>query len=348
MSRTRIMLLGAVTLVFLVAALLLTGRPPERIGDAGMPLISGLRDQVNRLEAIDITASDGQLIARLRRGQERWVLENREGYEADGQRVQAVLRELALARRAEPRTSRTEGLARIGLADIGNPQASGVLVEFPGTGLPAIILGSRDPVTEARFARLLGEPGSWLSDRSLDVPTDTAAWLARDVMDIPASQLAELTILHPDGDRVRLRPADEAGEQWVLLDVPEGREAGPRWEMRPVVNGLASVVLEDVRRHQDDLPAAAVRAHYLTRDGLHFLVSLFSDEEGQWAHFSVSAGVSVTDASADSEPDRQLLIDAAAVDQRLSAWQFRLPRPKFETMTRRLEQLLAPAMRDDT
>ena len=341
MSQRSILMLGVATLIVMLAALLLTAQREQATVDSG-PLVPGLRAQINEIKAIDITGSDGQVIAVLRRRDERWLVENRDAYEADFRRVHDFLRELALAQRAEPRTAQDEWFARLGLADIGSADAGGVLVELPDTDLPAVILGHQDQTTGARFARLPDEPGTWLTDRSLSIPDRPVLWLERSVMDIPASELAEVTILHADGEQVRLRPADDDGDQWVLLDVPEGREAGPRWEIRPVANGLASVVLEDVRRHDGHIPDDAVRSLYVTRDGLNFIVSLFRDDAGAWAHFSVSAEPSAPHEDELSEADQALMIDAAAVDARLSPWQFALDRRKFEVMTRRLEALLAP------
>lgn len=342
MSQRSILMLGVATLIIMVAALLLTGQREDSSTEDGGLLVPGLREQVNEVDAIDLTAGDGEVIARLRRADGRWRVDNRDGYEADFRRVHDFLRELALARRAEPRTAQPEWFARLGLADIGSPDASGVLIEFPGTALPSVLLGAQDQTTGARFARLPGETGTWLTDRALSAPDEALLWLERSVMDIPASQLSEVTILHPDGDRVRLRPADDEGDQWVLLEVPEGREAGPRWDIRPVANGLASIVLEDVRRHDGQIPEDAVRSLYVTRDGLNFVVSLFRDDSGNWAHFSVSAEPSEPGEGPLGEQDRQLMIDAAAVDARLSPWQFGLHQRKFEVMTRRLEALLAP------
>lgn len=342
MNQRSIVMLGVATLILMVVALLLTGqREQAPAEDAGL-LVPGLREQVNELEAIEVTGSDAQVIASLRRIDGRWRVDNRGGYEADFRQVHDFLRELALARRAEARTERPEWFARLGLAEIGTPEARGVLVEFPGTALPAVVLGEQDQATGARFARLPDEAGTWLADRPLTVPDQTVLWLERSVMDIPASELSEVTILHPDGDRVRLRPADEDGDLWVLLEVPEGREAGPRWEIRPVANGLASIVLEDVRPYQGDLPEDAVRSLYVTRDGLNFVVTLFRDDAGYWAHFTVSAEPALMDADAEMGQDQQLMIDAAAVDARLSPWLFGLHQRKFEVMTRRQEALLEP------
>jgi hypothetical protein len=215
-------------------------------------------------------------------------------------------------------------------------------VSFPGTDLPAVILGDQDEITSGRYARLDGEPQSWLTDRALDIPRDVNGWLERSVMDIPADELAEVTIVHPDGDRVRLRPADGEENQWVLLDVPEGREAAPRWQIRPVANGLANVLLQDVRPHES-VPEDAVRALYVTRDGLNFVVDLFVEDGQGWARFSVSAEPEPVMVGEDvpAQENANLLADAAAVDARLSPWQFALSDAKFETMTRRLDDLLA-------
>ncbi len=343
MSPRSILMLGVATLIAMVAALVLTSQYGQESDDEGDALVPGLREQINDIDAIDLVGSDGEAIAMLRRRDERWVVENRDGFEADFRRVHDFLRELAQARRAEPRTAQEQWFERLGLADIGSPEASGVLVAFPDSHLPEVILGEQDQTTGSRFARVPDEAGTWLTDRSLTVPDQTVMWLERSVMDIPASELAEVTLLHADGDRARLRPANEDGDQWVLLDVPEGREAAPRWEIQPVANGLASVVLEDVRRHDGEIPEDAVRALYVTRDGLNFVVTLFSDDAGNWAHFSVSAELPAVEDGEVSERDQALMIDAAAVDARLSPWQFALDRRKFDMMTVRQQDLLAPA-----
>lgn len=339
MTQRQIVLLGVATLIVMLLVLLFTGQRGSERDDGGGLLVPGLREQVNDVAAMDISAADGSLIVALRRDERNWRVDNRDGFDADFRRVHDFLRELATARRAEARTSQREWHARLGLAEIGSPEASGVLIEFPGTDLPAVILGQQDAITGGRFARLQAEDSTWLSDRPLAVAPEALNWLERSVMDIPASELSEVRIEHSDGDRVRLRPADEEGDQWVLLDVPEGREAGPRWEIRPVANGLANILLDEVRRHDGAVPDDAVRSTYITRDGLVFAVRLFSDDSGSWAHFSVSVRGPEDDSG--DEPDQQLLIDATAVDARLSPWQFALNPRKFEVMTVRQESLLA-------
>lgn len=339
MSPRGILILGVLTLVTLTLALIL-GRPTGPVDTVDSePLVPGLREMVNDIDAIVVTAADGVALASLQRDRERWLVAEKDGYEADFELVQGLLRELASGRRLEARTSNEAWHARLGVADLGVEDSAGLHLSFPGSDLPTLIIGNLDPTETGRFVRLLGDPQAWLSDRRLDIPTSALRWLQRAVMDIPARELAEVTLRHADGDTVILRAASEDGDDWVLMNVPDGRQAAEMWQLRPVANGLANVDLDGVRRH-DQVPDEAVRALYVTRDGLNFVASLFEDDDGRWVHFSVSAEVQ---AEADGETELPSIVaDAAAVDARLSGWQFRLPQRKYENMTRRLEDLLRP------
>ncbi len=339
MNRNVLVGLAVLTLLALALALFLTGLPNSRLEAEGdLPLIPGLRDSVNDIARIEIRSGDSDPV-NLFRDDSRWRVLEKDEYEADFALVHDLLRDLASGLRAEPRTSNPEWYGRLGVAQIDDPEARGVRVSFPDTALASLIVGQPGPVEQSRFVRLDGEAQVWLSDRDLDVAADALSWLERSIMDIPASELSEVNLRHSDGDTVQLKMAGEASDDWVLLNVPEGREAEPMWRLRPVANALANLRLDDVRRH-DQVPEEASRALFVTRDGLNFVASLFEDEQGGWVHFSVSAEVQVTSDDELSDEDAASSADAGAVDARLSPWQFRLPQGKFEQMTRRLEDLL--------
>ncbi len=342
MNARNVVLLGVVTLIALVLALVMV-RPVEQSAPSErQPLLPGLLDQVNDIGAIDIVAADGGTIASLRREQGRWVVLEEHGFDADFALVQDLLRDLATGHRLERRTANPQWYGRLGVADIGAPEASGLAVVFPDTALPSLIIGVVDASDRGRFVRLAGEAESWLSDRRLDLPSTSLRWLERAIMDIPASELSEVTVRHPDGDTVVLRAADESGEDWVLMNVPDGREVQGMWQLRPTANGLARLDLEAVRPHAG-LPEEVVRALFVTRDGLNFVASLFEDELGQWVHFQVSAEPELDEGGQLTEAAAELAADAAAVDARLSPWQYRIDARKFEAMSRRREALLSPS-----
>jgi len=348
MNPRTIAILAAATLLALLLALALPGPGDAPSDGQGEALVPGLRDIVNEVDAIDVLGPDGGFVVRLRRDEARWRVPEKDNYEADFERVQRLLRDLATGQRADERTSNPDWYARLGVQAIGEPDSVGVRLDFPGSELPSLIIGQLDSTERGRFVRLADQARTWLSDRDIEVPTDSIEWLERAIMDIPATELAQVTVLHPDGDTVQLRPAGEETDDWVVFNVPEGREAAPMWELRPLTNGLANLQLEDVRRH-DALPEDAVRALFVTNDGLNFVATLFEDEgedasgddEGGWVHFSVSAEVAASEGQELSDEAARISADAAAVNERLAPWQFRLPERKFDSLTKRLEDVLA-------
>ena len=349
MKGSKFFVLIAVTVLTLGLALFLS-RPdtvdPEN--DQSQALVPGLKDQVNSIDRLRISSAADPAIE-LVRSDERWRVENAENYEADFELVYQLLRDLAAGERAEQRTSNSEWYQRLGVADVGsaNPASEGAdeaaasfEVAFPGTDLPSLIIGRAGPAGESRFVRLANEEQVWLSDRDISVPPGVLDWLQRSVMDIPASELAEITLRRADGEVVQLSPSDETGSQWLLMNVPDEREAEPSWRLNSVANALSNLQLEDVRRHEQ-APEDANAALFVTRDGLNFVATLFEDEQGAWVNFSVSAEVSAS-AEDESMSDEAATsnADAAAVNARLSPWDFKLPSDKYQQMTNRLEDLL--------
>jgi len=353
MTPKTILILAGATVLALVLALGLSGPNGRTSGEQDEPLVPGLREVVNEVDAVDILGPDGEFVVRLRRDEARWRVPEKDNFEADFERVQGLLRDLATGRRADERTSNPEWYARLGVQDVGEPEASGVRIDFPDSELPSLIVGQADSTEQGRFVRLADQARTWLSDGDLEVPTDRIEWLERSVMDIPATELTRVTVRHPDGETIELRPAGDQTQDWVVFNVPDGREAAPMWELRPLANGLANLRLDDVRRH-DAVPDDAIGALFVTRDGLNFVASLFQDDLGAgsesgggWVHFSVSAEVTASEDGELSEEAARISADAAAVNERLSPWQYRLPERKFDSLTKRLEDVLAEVESDD-
>lgn len=360
MSARMLGLVGLATLVAVMLALMFVDRSEDPVveGDES-PLVPGLSEQVNDIGAIDIVDRAGELAVQLRRDRDRWRVVEIHGYQADFSRIQEVLRDLAAARRFEARTADAERYPRLGVADPGSGEGSGVSLRFPDTDLPAVILGQSDPAEIGAYARLADAEQSWLIDRNPDVAVDPEEWLQTAIMDIPAEDVAAVTIEHPDGETVALRPGDDEGGVWALLGVPEGREAAEQWQVKQSANGLAGLDFVDVRPH-DSVPDDAVEAVFETRDGLIFTARLFTEEDTHWVHFQVAANEAAGAEGRDEAPageddtdsgDSNLqneseagdaAIDAVAVDGHLSPWQFAIEPSRYDKLTPRLEELLKP------
>jgi hypothetical protein len=286
-------------------------------------------------------ALDGTQVATLRRERERWRLREKHDYEADFERIHRLLRDLAGARREAARTANPEWYGRLGVSPVGEGDASRAAVRFPGTDFPGLIIGQTDPADVGRYVRIEDDARAWLTGARLEVPVDRLDWLQRAIMDIPAEDMREVTIRHPDGEVVSLRPGDAEGSVWVLLDAPPEREVRQAWQLRQRANGLAALNLVDVRPHDPEgFPEDWIAAEYVTRDGLRFMVRLFEDESGHWAHFRVEA---VGEPSTNQDGDAiDRTVDAVAIDGRLARWEYALEEDRYERLTPTIEELLVP------
>ena len=351
MSRNLLIILGVCTVAALAVVLFLVGQSEQSSPEsAGEPLLPGLVDRVNEIEVLEIVGPDGT-VASLHRERNRWRLREKHGYEADFARIHELLRDLARARRVEAKTGNPEWFGRLGVDDVGAGGESGVAVRFPDSGLPGVIIGKSDPAGIGRYARVDDQSRAWLIGQDIDLPLERMKWLERAIMDIPPSGIARVTIRHPDGDKVELRPGDEEGSVWVMLDPPAGREVKPAFELAQSANVLARLNMEDVRPHESGtVPPNAVETIFQTRDGLVFKATTFSDEAGKWLRFRVAetddspgtdeatgeSSRGVTDAS--EVGDRE--IDIVAIDGRLSPWQFAVSEDRFASLRVGTEDLL--------
>jgi len=343
-------LLGLAALAALALALMFVGSDDSADVAGDRLLLPGLADRVNDIDALDIVAPDGETVATLRRDRERWRMREKHDYEADFARIHDLLRDLSRARRLEERTDKPEWYPRLGVAEPGAGDGSGMAVRFPGSDLPGVIIGKRDPAALGRYVRLDEEPQAWLTGQDLELPGDRLEWLERAIMGIPVGDIRQVSVRHPDGDRVELRPGDEQGSVWVMLDPPAEREVTEAWRLRQTAASLSKLNLQDVRPHDSaPIPDDAVESVFRTRDGMVFTARSFSDEEGDWVHFRVSEADSPQDSQKqaggdDSESESSAIsdreIDIVAVDGRLSPWQFALSSDRFENLRPSTEDLL--------
>jgi len=359
MNRNLLLGLVAATLVAIALVMLLDDDRGAPVVGGGL-LLPGLVEQVNALDAIDVVAAGGATAVQLRRDDERWQVVERDGFEAEFRQVVELLRTLAEAERAEPRTDNPDWYGRLGVADLGEVDATGRRIDFPGTELPSLIIGQVDPTDSGSYVRIAGDEQAWLADRVIELAADPVSWLEPGIMDIPGEDLAEVTVTHPDGERVVLQKLGEDGD-WVLRDVPEGRSAGPAWMRNALANGLRGLNLDDVRRFDPPYPDTAVVTELLTADGLQFTARTWREGEGDddngnataWVHFTVAdAGAAVpadferderaAEASSPQRSAAERLANAVAVDGRLSPWAYAIPARRADDLSPRLEDLLEP------
>ena len=334
--RTLVVLLAALTILAVIAGVAQRGGPP--VSRDRELLLPGLKDQLNGIQRIVVTGPGNTPIATLKRGADSWTVVERNNYPADVGRIRKNLLALAEARIIEEKTSDPAYYDQLGVQDPGSTEARGVQLTLDGGPKPvSVIIGLTPPGTSGQtYIRRAGEPSSWLIAGQFDLGKTGGDWLNRSLTDIPAERIQSVTISHPGLETVRIsRPpgtSKDGQTEFLVADVPAGRELSYPGMGNGVASALADLQLEDVqaRAALGANPGKPVVARFLTTDGL-------AVETSAWR---LADGTRFTFLASGEGPASQ---EAAALNGRLGGWVYTLPSYKAEQLTSRLQELLAPA-----
>ncbi|MEQ1802533.1 MAG: DUF4340 domain-containing protein [Gammaproteobacteria bacterium] len=337
-------LIGILAVLAVLAGIFLLGQRDTRPAD-GL-FIPGLKDDLNGISRIVVTGPGNANVATLERGSDRWTVAGRNNYPADVGRIRKNLLALAGARIVEEKTANPEFYDRLGVQDLSSPSASGLQLTITGGRSPIeLIVGLAQPGNPGlTYMRRAGEPGSWLVSAQLDLPRTGGEWLDRSVTDIPAERIESVTIDHPGVETLRISraptpdrpsdasPAPEGIVEFRVGGVPAGRELSYPGVANGVASVLADLQLEDAQTREvlGANPGKPVVARFTTTDGLVVETSAWRLPDGTRVTFN---------ATGKGEAAKE----AETLNARLGGWVYTLPSYKTEQLTRRLQELLAPA-----
>ena len=362
MSTRHFSVLLALTVVAALAVALLV---PQDIGDgngteAGL-LLPGVGERINTVTEVTIQAGDAVDVT-LRRTGDRWEIAELQGYPADFARLRQLLADLARATILEPKTDNPAYYERLGVQDPSDQAPGAVRVAFDLAGeRQAVIVGKAASGRDGQYVRLGGQGRSLLIDRELEVPVEPVEWAEREIVDVAAGDVAEVEIIHPDGNWVLASKPSAADTDFVLENLPEGREAASSWSVNSLGGALAALRMESVQAAAGEPPADAVRFRFLTFDGVEYTGQAWQNGDGHWislgATVPVAGGIeSIADESSVAESDagdevvpageEALLTEAETFNQRVSGWWFSIPEYKHGNLTKRLDGLLKPLEED--
>jgi hypothetical protein len=345
MSKKHFSWLVAVTVVAALVAFLLPRETARNGTFEPTRLMPGLEAQANDIDWLQVSTG-GETLATLRRVDGVWIVEEANGYRADWPQLQQLLAGLAAAEVVEPKTANPAYYDRLG---VGDPAAGtpGVLLAFrESTGLPMVIVGNRAQGREGRYLRLAGSAQSVLIDRELEVPSTLDGWLDRRVVDIARDEVVEVAIRHADGETVVAKKVSAEDEHFELQDVAEGFGPRSEWTVDSLADGLVAVDLDAVKPASEIDWSGAALYRLVTADGLDLAARTVSvagetgDEEADW--LALEAGVYTT--ALGQETGAGLAAEAAeraaALNDRVSGWAYRIPGRLFDTMNKRMADLV--------
>jgi hypothetical protein len=271
MNAKRLMLLVAAALIALGIAIALrtAHNAPEENAQQDRPLLPALRDHLNDVSAITVTGAGGKVVATLSRGKDGWTIAERSGYPADLTPIRAFLVKLGRATLIEPKTTNPQRYRDIGVGDVKDKDAKGVLVDIAGLASPTrLIVGEYSAPAQGTFVRLDGEAQSWLASGDLSVPKTVSDWEKRDVVDIAADRVASVTLNPPEGRALKLSRQHPGDAAFSVADLPAGRQLD-QGMASTVAATLSALRIDDAFPAKDvPAPERAHQASFATFDGV--------------------------------------------------------------------------------
>ena len=362
-----VLVLGIVTLVA-VGAVLFVERGSDTPEPGGETVFPALLERLNGVTRVRVTGSEGTFT--LARDGGAWVVEEKERHPADPDRVHKLLVGAAGMTRLEPKTSNPERYPRLWLEDPAGEDARSVglvLEDASGAVLADWVLGDRRPSksdasrTEL-YIRVADDPQAWLVEGSVPGGDKIIDWLDRAVARIDRERLRTAEVSHADGAVVAVSKEAPPDSDFVLRDIPEGRETDSQYRINDIGRFLEDLRFEDVAPASslDFAGSADKRLEITTFDGLRIRVDSVMRDGDAWVrlHAEVDEGLVEQAAGADAgasdaesgtepldtssgalRPLDEVRTEAERMNARWQDWAYELPSFKRDYIAKRMDEL---------
>ena len=356
-------ILAAVTAAA-VGAVFFVERGPDTVEHGGETVFPALLEQVNSVARVRVTGNEG--VFTLVRDGDEWVVQEKERYAADPDRVHRLLLGAAGMTRVEPKTGNPELYPKLWLEDPSGEDAKSVqfvLEDASGAELASWVLGDRRPSksdasrTEL-YIRVAGDPMAWLAEGSVPGGPTIIDWLDRHVARIDRERLRTVEVVHADGTVVAVDRSAPTDSDFVLRDVPTGREADSQYRINDIGRFLEDLRFEDVAPSSSPDFAGSVdkRVKVTTFDGVRVHLETVMREGEAWAKLRAEVDETLADAAEAAEgesgsegeagdttsslrPPDAVRAEAGRLNARWKGWVYELPSFKRDYIAKRMGEL---------
>jgi hypothetical protein len=351
MTPKSIMSLAAITIIVFAAAVVgVSNHYGSGQADAKEVLLyPGLEEKLNRVTEIEIVHGEGKIT--LRREGEKWTMLEKGGYPVLADKARKAAIHVSQFRVLEAKTRRPELFDRLQLEDVDTKDAKSKLLRLKSAGgevLAEAIIGKSSFVLgglghAALYVRKSGTVQAWKVKSGLDASTYTLDWLPKNIMDISEDRVMRVSAMAADGSRMNVSRAAPADGRFTIEDLPSDAVLADDAKSKTddMVSALSGMDMMDVAKASemdfsgDDVARAEVR----TFDGLVIRASIIQRGEWAWARFEADAQEPSTTAAPGTSAEKTAK-EAAAINERVGGWAYKLPDNKGRHLRTRLADLM--------
>ena len=319
-------------------------------------LLPGISAQINQVNRVEIVSAGDHTVATLNRTEANWQFEQMGGYQADWSKLQTLLAALAQARVVESKTDNPEYYARLGVEDVAAGDAGSVLVKLSiGDEITGILIGHQAQGRSGQYVRLQNSAASALVDRKLDVSTEPLDWADSSIVDINASEVAEVEMIHPQGERVFVTRISADQTDFDLVGLPQDREIKNSWAVNSLGSVFSMLNMGTVRPADSVDWSGAVKIRLLMFSGVEILADT-AEVDGEYllrlraSHPAADVVNSQTEDKQDSitqqDIDQRAAEDVAKtvqnINQKVVGWAYGINKQNYDAMVKKPDDLLKP------
>lgn len=300
--------LGIISLGLFILALIgsITGRHDAIVADGeGEAFLPEFVDQIPEISKIKIITPTSSVT--LFHSDGIWQVQEKDGYPADGFRVQVLVNALSSSLKIEPRTNDPDYFDKLGLAET----AQTVLFENEnGKVISTLRLGdqfmSPAGIGVMSFAWDEASNRVWTVSGFPEISAIPTFWVEADVLHLSQRRVKKVTVMLASSEPFAI--GREAPENTNFFPLQSMGGAFNQKAVNELGFGLSNVILEDVEPAQLDMFFHVADTRFETFDGLNIDVSLYDKDGIVWASFFAHYDTAVVEA----EGTPSILYDAPA------------------------------------
>ena len=169
-------------------------------------VFDGLAEKAN--DVAEIVVRSGQGAVTVRRGDNGWIVPEKNGHPARPGKVRETIVGLAELRLFEPKTRATDKFSRLQVEDVDVEDSESILVilaDDKGTEMAKIIVGRgrtnlAGMVSTGVYVRRPGSEQTWLARGRLAPSRDAEDWLLKEIIDLPSARVSQVTTRDGSGN----------------------------------------------------------------------------------------------------------------------------------------------------
>jgi hypothetical protein len=309
-----------------LAAAFVVARPesaPASAGAGGLktgePFLPEVAARGGETAVITVQRPEGTTTLRSEGG--TWRVAEKGGYPAKLDAVRAVVVGLSELRAEEPKTSRADQYAKLGVDDPVAPPAASADKPLPSSALvtlkdakdatiASVIVGNPkwegQGLTPGLYVRRAGEAQSWLVRGKVELPRDPAGFLDTALADIQRPRVKSVRIVQPatptgPGDTIVVG-RDKQADPLAIQGLADGKELKDPGAPESIAMALSGLSFQDVAKAADiDFNAASPEGaikpgpqiEVRTFDGLVVAIAGVVKDGRQWWRLAASVDEAV-------------------------------------------------------